>query len=82
MNGVSIKLCRHNSADRLPKLEGDVVCMHPSKRFGLSKEDRDTNTTRIGFVASEIVRHSGGVICAVVSPAGRDDLGTRRNHDV
>jgi sulfate adenylyltransferase len=49
-------------------LDGDVVRTHLSKGLGFSKEDRDTNIIRIGFVASEIVRHSGGVICAAVSP--------------
>jgi sulfate adenylyltransferase len=36
--------------------------------LGFSKEDRDTNIRRIGFVASEIVKHNGIVICAAVSP--------------
>jgi sulfate adenylyltransferase len=36
--------------------------------LGFSKEDRDTNIRRIGFVASEVVRHGGAVICAAVSP--------------
>ena len=41
---------------------------HLSKGPGFSKEDRDLNIRRIGFVASEIVRHGGVVICAAVSP--------------
>jgi sulfate adenylyltransferase len=49
-------------------LDGDVVRTHLSKGLGFSKEDRDTNILRIGFVASEIVRHNGAVICAAVSP--------------
>jgi sulfate adenylyltransferase len=49
-------------------LDGDVVRTHLSKGLGYSKEDRDTNVRRIGFVASELVRHGGVVICAVVSP--------------
>ena len=49
-------------------LDGDVVRTHLSKGLGFSTEDRDTNIRRIGFVASEIVRHGGGVICAAVSP--------------
>jgi len=49
-------------------LDGDVVRMHLSKGLGFSREDRDTNILRIGFVASEIVRHHGAVICAAVSP--------------
>lgn len=49
-------------------LDGDVVRTHISKGLGYSKEDRDTNILRIGFVASEIVRHGGAVICAAISP--------------
>jgi len=49
-------------------LDGDVVRTHLSKGLGFSKEDRDTNILRIGFVAAEIVRHGGVVICAAVSP--------------
>jgi sulfate adenylyltransferase len=49
-------------------LDGDVVRTHLSKGLGFSKEDRDTNIRRIGFVAAEVVRHGGAVICAVVSP--------------
>ena len=49
-------------------LDGDVVRTHLSKGLGFSKEDRDTNIRRIGFVAGEITRHGGGVICAAVSP--------------
>jgi sulfate adenylyltransferase len=57
-------------------LDGDVVRTHLSKGLGFSKEDRDTNIRRIGFVASEIVRHGGTVICAAVSPyrATRNDV--------
>jgi sulfate adenylyltransferase len=49
-------------------LDGDVVRTHLSQGLGFSKEDRDTNIRRIGFVAAEIARHGGGVICAAVSP--------------
>jgi sulfate adenylyltransferase len=49
-------------------LDGDVVRTHLSKGLGFSKEDRDVNIRRIGYVASEITRHGGGVICAAVSP--------------
>ena len=49
-------------------LDGDVVRTHLSKGLGFSKEDRDTNIRRIGFVAGEIVRHGGIAICAAVSP--------------
>jgi sulfate adenylyltransferase len=49
-------------------LDGDVVRTHLSKGLGFSKEDRDVNIRRIGYVAAEIVRHGGLVICAAVSP--------------
>lgn len=49
-------------------LDGDVVRTHLSKGLGFSREDRDTNILRIGFVASEIARHGGTVICAAISP--------------
>ena len=49
-------------------LDGDVVRTHLSKGLGFSKEDRDANITRIGFVAGEIVRHGGTVVCAAISP--------------
>jgi sulfate adenylyltransferase len=49
-------------------LDGDVVRTHLSKGLGFSKEDRDTNIIRIGYVASEIVRHGGVVVCAAISP--------------
>jgi len=49
-------------------MDGDVVRTHLSKGLGFSKEDRDINIRRIGFVAGEIVRHGGRVICAAVSP--------------
>ena len=49
-------------------LDGDVVRTHLSKGLGFSKEDRDTNILRISFVAGEIVRQSGTVVCAAISP--------------
>ena len=57
-------------------LDGDVVRTHLSKGLGFSQEDRDVNIRRIGFVAAEIVRHGGVVVCAAVSPyrATRNDV--------
>ena len=65
-------------------LDGDVVRTHLSRGLGFSKEDRDANILRIGFVAAEIVRHGGAVVCAAVSPyratrdAVRSMVGTDR----
>ena len=60
-------------------LDGDVVRTHLSKGLGFSKADRDTNIRRIGYVASEIVRHGGMVICAAISPyrATRENVRNR-----
>jgi sulfate adenylyltransferase len=57
-------------------LDGDVVRTQLSKGLGFSKDDRDTNIRRIGFVASEIVRHGGIAVCAAISPyrATRDEV--------
>src|SRR5207248_4647696 len=49
-------------------LDGDVVRLNLSRGLGFSREDRDLNIRRIGFVASEIVRHGGAVVCAALSP--------------
>jgi sulfate adenylyltransferase len=57
-------------------LDGDVVRTHLSKGLGFSREDRDTNVRRIGFVAAEVVRHGGIAVAAVVSPyrSTRDEV--------
>ena len=61
---------------RVTLLDGDIVRTHLSQGLGFSKEDRDANVRRIGFVASEVVRHGGIAVCAAVSPyrATRDDV--------
>jgi adenylylsulfate kinase len=49
-------------------LDGDNVRTHLSKGLGFSKEDRDTNIERIGWVASRLTRHGAAVIAAAISP--------------
>ena len=49
-------------------LDGDIVRTNLSKGLGFSKEDRDTNIRRIGFVASLLARNGVGVITAAISP--------------
>ncbi len=53
---------------RVSILDGDVVRTHLSKGLGFDRASRDANILRIGFVAAEIIRHNGVVICAAVSP--------------
>src|SRR5215470_4215859 len=49
-------------------LDGDEVRTHLSKGLGFSKEDRDVNIRRIGFVAELLARHGVIVIVAAISP--------------
>ena len=49
-------------------LDGDAVRRHLSSELGFSKEDRDTNVERIGWVASRLVRAGGTVVVAAISP--------------
>jgi adenylylsulfate kinase len=50
------------------RLDGDEVREHLSKGLGFSKEDRDTNIDRIGWVASRLTRHGAAVIVSAISP--------------
>jgi adenylylsulfate kinase len=49
-------------------LDGDTVRTRLSKGLGFSKEDRDTNIERVGWVASRLTRHGAAVIVAAISP--------------
>jgi sulfate adenylyltransferase len=49
-------------------LDGDVVRKHLSSELGFSKEHRDINIKRIGYVASEITKNGGIAICAPIAP--------------
>jgi sulfate adenylyltransferase len=49
-------------------LDGDIVRKHLSSELGFSKEHRDINIRRIGYVASEITKNGGIAICAPIAP--------------
>lgn len=49
-------------------LDGDVIRTHLSKGLGFSKEDRDTNILRIGWVANRLSAHGAAVITSAISP--------------
>lgn len=49
-------------------LDGDLVRQHLSSELGFSREHRDLNVTRIGFVASEITKAGGIALCAPIAP--------------
>jgi len=59
-------------------LDGDVIRQNLSKGLGFSKEDRSTNVRRIGYVASEIVKHGGIVFCSNIAPY-EDDRESNRS---
>jgi len=68
----------HAMGRRVELLDGDVVRTNLSKGLGFSKEDRDTNVRRIGFVAHLLQRNGVIAICAAISPyqAIRDEVRT------
>jgi sulfate adenylyltransferase len=49
-------------------LDGDVVRTHLSRGLGFSREDRDLNVRRIGWVAGEVTKHGGMAVCAPIAP--------------
>ena len=51
-------------------LDGDIVRKNLSSELGFSKEHRDINIRRIGFVASEITKNGGIALCAPITPYG------------
>ncbi len=66
-NALSLKL-REKVDRQITLLDGDIIRTHLSQGLGFSQEDRETNITRVGYVAQEITRHGGIVICALVAP--------------
>ena len=66
---------------RVEVLDGDEIRTHLSKGLGFSKEDRDTNIRRIGYVAKLLSRNGVVAISAAISPYRdvRDEL--RREHE-
>ncbi|MBB72264.1 MAG: adenylyl-sulfate kinase [Legionellales bacterium] len=57
-----------NTGRPVTLLDGDLVRLNLSKGLGFSREDRDANVKRIGFVASEITKNHGIAICAPIAP--------------
>ncbi|BCB86910.1 hypothetical protein Psuf_042230 [Phytohabitans suffuscus] len=68
--GVSDAL--RESGDRtVTLLDGDVVRRELTKGLGFTREDRDTNVRRIGWVAAEVARHRGMALCCPIAPYAR-----------
>ncbi|MAN35486.1 MAG: adenylyltransferase [Candidatus Marinimicrobia bacterium] len=66
-NGVLSKLLEKGDR-KTTLLDGDIVRTHLSSELGFSKEHRDINVKRIGYVASEITKNGGIAICAPIAP--------------
>ncbi len=66
-NALMIKLMEMGGRP-VTLLDGDLVRKHLSSELGFSKEHRDINIRRIGYVASEITKNGGIAICAPIAP--------------
>ncbi len=66
-NALLVKLLENGSRP-VTLLDGDIVRKHLSSELSFSKEHRDLNIRRIGFVASEITKNGGIAICAPIAP--------------
>jgi sulfate adenylyltransferase len=66
-NALLVKLLEVGTR-RVTMLDGDLVRKHLSSELGFSREHRDLNILRIGYVASEITKYGGVAICAPIAP--------------
>src|SRR4029453_7261879 len=66
-NALLVKLLEIGTR-RVTMLDGDLVRKHLSSELNFSREHRDINILRIGYVASEITKHGGIAICAPIAP--------------
>jgi sulfate adenylyltransferase len=66
-NALLVKLLELGTR-RVTMLDGDLVRKHLSSELGFSREHRDLNILRIGYVASEITKYGGVAICAPIAP--------------
>lgn len=66
-NAFTISLLEEGSR-QVSLLDGDIVRTHLSSELGFSKEHRDLNVKRIGYVASEITKARGAAVCAPIAP--------------
>jgi sulfate adenylyltransferase len=66
-NALMVKLMELGTR-RITLLDGDHIRKHLSSELGFSREHRDLNIMRIGYVASEITKNGGAAICAPIAP--------------
>ncbi len=66
-NALLVKMLE-NGSRKVTLLDGDLVRKHLSSELGFSREHRDLNILRIGYVAAEITKNGGVAICAPIAP--------------
>lgn len=76
-NYVQQKLLENEKHRAITLLDADIIRTHLSKGLGFSRADRSTNVRRIGYVASEIVKHGGICLAANIAPYEDDRLANR-----
>jgi sulfate adenylyltransferase len=69
-NALLVKLLERGGR-KVTVLDGDLVRKHLSSELGFSKEHRDLNIRRIGWVAGEVTKHGGIAVCAPIAPYDR-----------
>jgi adenylylsulfate kinase len=72
---------RADGLSQVELLDGDEVREFLSKGLGFSREDRDTNVLRIGWVAATLARHGVLVLASVISPYAETRAGVRALHE-
>jgi len=72
VNALMTRLKEKSLPMKITYLDGDIVRTHLSKGLGFNKKDRSINTRRIGYVASEVVKHGGLCMVANIAPYQAD----------
>ena len=72
---------RERGATNVENLDGDEVREFLSKGLGFSREDRDTNVLRIGWVAATLAKHGVVVLASVISPFAETRAAVRALHE-
>jgi sulfate adenylyltransferase len=77
-NALAEKIRETEPERTITILDADIVRLNLSKGLGFTREDRSTNVRRIGYVASEIVKHGGICIVANIAPYEDDRAANRK----
>jgi len=78
---LATALSKHLDRERVELLDGDEVREFLTKGLGFSREDRDTNVLRIGWVAATLAKHGVLVLASVISPYAETRAAVRKLHE-